>query len=112
VQTFQHHGYTLAGKRDVDFDGQALAAPLVEHIEGTKPPAADQTIVNEINRPGLNWPRTTDDSRPSNCRPTRRNSIRWNTFGATGSSTNYPTSASAISVSSAIRRAAQIPCGA
>jgi len=53
VQTLRHPGYTLAGKRDVDFDGQALSAPLVEHSEGAKPPAADQTVVNEIDRPGL-----------------------------------------------------------
>ena len=48
--------------------------------------------------------------RSSACRPTRRNSIRWNTSGATGNITSCPTSARAISASSAIRRAAR--CGA
>ena len=43
----------------------------------------------------------------SGCRPTRRNSIRWNTSGATGNITSCPTSARAISPSSAIRLAAR-----
>ena len=48
--------------------------------------------------------------RSSACPPTRRNSIRSNISGATGNITSYPTSARAISASSAIRRAAH--CGA
>ncbi len=48
--------------------------------------------------------------RSSACPPTRRNSTRWNTSGATGNITSCPTSARAISASSAIRRAAH--CGA
>src|SRR5712692_11107213 len=44
--------------------------------------------------------------RSSACRPTPRNSIRSNTSGATGNITSCPTSARAISASSAIRRVA------
>ena len=40
--------------------------------------------------------------RSSACPPTRRNSTRWNTSGATGNITSCPTSARAISASSAI----------
>ena len=43
----------------------------------------------------------------SACRVTRRNSIRWNTSGATGKIMNCPISVHTISASSVIRRAAR-----
>jgi hypothetical protein len=52
AQALQHLGNALAGQRDVNFDGEALPAPLVEYGKGPKPAATAEAVVNEIDRPG------------------------------------------------------------
>ena len=55
AQPLQHSGDAFAGQRNVDFDGEALATPFIEHGEGPKPATVEQAVVNEIDRPRLVW---------------------------------------------------------
>lgn len=41
AEPLQYPGYAFAGQRDVDFDGEALPTPFVEHGKGPKPPAVE-----------------------------------------------------------------------
>jgi hypothetical protein len=53
AKPLQYPGDARAGQRDVDFDGEALATPFVEHGKGPKPAPVEQAVVNEIDRPRL-----------------------------------------------------------
>jgi hypothetical protein len=53
AQPRPHSGYAFAGQRDVDFAGEALPTPFVEHGKGPKPAQVEQAVVKEIDRPRL-----------------------------------------------------------
>src|SRR6516225_11496807 len=53
AEPLQYPGYAFAGQRNVDFDGEALPTPFVEHRKGPKPAPVEQAVVNEIDRPRL-----------------------------------------------------------
>ena len=48
---------SLAGKREIDFDSDALSAEIIDDGQSTKSPASAQRVVDEIDRPPLVWPR-------------------------------------------------------
>src|SRR5262249_52040581 len=52
-QSFQYPFNPLAGERYINFDGQALTTPFVDHGEGAVSAAAPQTVMDEVQRPGL-----------------------------------------------------------
>src|SRR5271168_2764605 len=53
VQSLQDPGNTLASKRQVDFDSETFAAPLIEPRERAEVASANQAVMNEVDRPGL-----------------------------------------------------------
>jgi hypothetical protein len=53
AQSFQDPGYALACKRQVDFDSETFAAPLIEHRERAEVASVNQAVVNEVHCPGL-----------------------------------------------------------
>ena len=53
AKSLQDPGDTLAGKREVDFDGEAFATPLIEYREGPEVTSANQAVVCEVDHPGL-----------------------------------------------------------
>ena len=52
-QSFRYAFAPLAGERYINFDGQALTTPFVDHCEGAVSAATRQTVVDEVHRPGL-----------------------------------------------------------
>ncbi len=41
AKPLQHSGYARAGQRHVDFDGEALPTPFVQHGKSPKPPTIE-----------------------------------------------------------------------
>ena len=98
---FRLYPGTIRAPQVVDFLGH-----LLRHLPGKL-----LVIWDGLPHIGRGWSQNSSahsgaGSSSSGCRATLRNSIRWNTSGATGNITSCPTSARATSPSSAITPAA------